>query len=281
MRRALRWLLPVLAVLLFLLGGGTVRRVCAEVQYPFQRASGWARGQVAQRLAAAWRGLCDGPARLDAEAEADRLRTMLREADRLAAENAELRRALGWARRQEARLVAAPILSHGGGLGVWPRLTLGVGAAHGVAPGDAVVAPEGLVGRVAEVTAHTSTVMLLSDPASRVAAAIPGVATGIVEGEAGEDFGEDAGESLLYAPRLLAMRFVDKDAALKPRRQTVLTEGSGGRYPRGLVIGTLVARKREASDLLAEAWVEPAVDPTLLRVVFVRVRGAEGGDDAR
>ena len=70
MRRALRWLLPVLAVLLFLLGGGTVRRVCAEAQYPFQRASGWARGQVTQRLAAAWRGLCDGPARLDAEAEA-------------------------------------------------------------------------------------------------------------------------------------------------------------------------------------------------------------------
>lgn len=281
MRRALRWLLPVLAVLLFLWGGGTVRRVCAEAQYPFQRASGWARGQVTQRLAAAWRGLCDGPARLDAEAEADRLRTMLREADRLAAENAELRRALGWARGQEARLVAAPILSHGGGLGVWPRLTLGVGAAHGVGPGDVVVAPEGLVGRVAEVTAHTSTVMLLSDPASRVAAVIPGVATGIVEGDAGEDFGADAGESLLYAPRPLAMRFVDKDAALKPRRQTVLTEGSGGRYPRGLVIGTLVARKRETSDLLAEAWVEPAVDPTLLRVVFVRVRGAVGGDDAR
>ncbi len=279
MRRALRWLIPLLAALLFLWWNGAARRFCAEAVYPFQRTAGWAGGQLAQRLAAAWRGLCDGPARLDAAEEVERLRVMLAESDRLAAENATLRKALGWAREQPMRLVAAPILSHGGGLGVWPRLTLGVGAAQGVAPGDVVVAPEGLVGRVApDVSAHTCQVILLSDPSNRVAAEIPGVATGIVEGDAGEDFGEDEGESLLYAPKPLVMRFVDKDAEVRPLRQRVVSEGSGGLYPPGLAIGTVVARRRDDSGLLAEVLVEPAADPTLLRVVFVRTRGAEAPD---
>ncbi len=280
MRRALRWLIPLLAALLFLWWNGAARRFCAEAVYPFQRAAGWAGGQFAQRLAAAWRGLCDGPARLAAAEEVERLRVMLAEADRLAAENAALREALGWARAQPVRLVAAPVLSHGGGLGVWPRLTLGVGAARGVAPGDVVVAPEGLVGRVGpDVSAHTCEVILLSDPTNRVAAEIPGVGTGVVEGDAGEDFGEGADDSPLYAPRPLVMRFVDKDADLRPLRQKVVSEGSGGLYPPGLLIGEVVARRPAASGLLAEALVEPAADPALLRVVFVRTRGAEAPDE--
>ncbi len=283
MRRPFLWLLPIVAALLYLLWNGAVRQVCAEAMWPFRRLSGWAGGQVSGRLVAAWRGLCDGPSRLDAATETERLRTLLAESERLAAENAALREALGWKRGEEAgapgvRLLAAPVISHGGGLGVWPRLTLGVGSLRGVRTGDVVVAPEGVVGRVAEgVTPHTCEVILLSDPTCRVAAEIPGIAKGIVQGDAGEDAGETPEDSLLYEARPLVLRFVDKAAGL-PLRRRVVTEGSGGVFPPGLTIGATVARRRDATGLLTEALIAPAVDPTALRVVFIRLRGR--GDDA-
>ncbi len=276
MRRTSLWVLPILAAGLFLWWNGAARELCAEAVWPFRRASGWAAGQVSSRLGAAWRGLCDGPARDAAAEEIERLRVMLAEGERLARENAALRGALGWEAAQPARHVAAPVLDHGGGLGVWPRLTLGVGRAQGVEPGAAVVAPEGLVGRVAPgVTAHTCQVILLSDPANRVAAAVPGVARGILQGDGGEDLGDGPGETLLYAPRPLLLRYVEKEAFL-PTGQQVVSVGAGGVYPAGLPIGTVIGLRPDATGLAVEALVEPAVDPTLLDVVFVRVR--EGGD---
>lgn len=268
MRRFVFLLTVAAAVFAFLWGNTAVRAFCAEATYPFRRVAGWAGGQLSDRFGAAWRGFCDGPSRAAAEDEVERLRVMLREASRTAQENAELREALGWAKAQPRRVVAAPVWSHGGGLGVWPRLTLGVGSARGVAAGDTVVAPEGLVGRVAEgVSPHLCEVILISDPASRVAVEIPGVAKGILFGGQGSDFGEAPGESLLYSGAPLTLRYLRRGEALKPR-QAVLTEGSGGLFPRGLTVGTIAAM-REGNGLLAEAVVEPAADPTLLRTVFV------------
>lgn len=272
MRRFVFLLALAAAVLAFLWGNTAVRAFCAEATYPFRRAAGWVGGQLSDRFGAAWRGFCDGPSRALAEDEVERLRVMLREASRTAQENAELREALGWAKAQPRRVVAAPVWSHGGGLGVWPRLTLGVGSARGVAAGDTVVAPEGLVGRVAEgVSPHLCEVILISDPASRVAVEIPGVAKGILFGGQGCDFGEAPGEGLLYSGAPLVLRYLRHGETLKPR-QTVLTEGSGGLFPRGLTVGTVVAM-REGDGLLAEAVVEPAADPALLRTVFVLTEG--------
>lgn len=274
MRRLILLLTLVAAVLAFLWGNTAVRAFCAEATYPFRRVAGWAGGQLADRFGAAWRGFCDGPSRAAAEDELERLRVMLREASRTAQENAELREALGWAEAQPRRVVAAPVWSHGGGLGAWPRLTLGVGSAQGVAAGDTVVAPEGLVGRVAEgVSPHLCEVILISDPASRVAVEIPGVAKGILFGGQGTDFGEAPGEDLLYSGAPLALRYLRHTDALKPR-QTVLTEGSGGLFPRGLTVGAIV-EMRAGEGLLAEAVVEPAADPALLRTVFVLTKGAK------
>lgn len=272
MRRFVFLLALAAAVLAFLWGNTAVRAFCAEATYPFRRAAGWVGGQLSDRFGAAWRGFCDGPSRALAEDEVERLRVMLREASRTAQENAELREALGWAKAQPRRVVAAPVWSHGGGLGVWPRLTLGVGSSRGVAAGDTVVAPEGLVGRVAEgVSPHLCEVILISDPASRVAVEIPGVAKGILFGGQGCDFGEAPGEGLLYSGAPLLLRYLRHGETLKPR-QTVLTEGSGGLFPRGLTVGTVVAM-REGDGLLAEAVVEPAADPALLRTVFVLTEG--------
>ena len=274
MRRLVFLFAFVAAVFAFLWGNTAVRVFCAEATYPFRRVAEWMGGQLSDRFGAAWRGFCDGPSRAVAEEEVERLRVMLREASRTAQENAELREALGWAKAQPRHVVAAPVWSHGGGLGVWPRLTLGVGSARGIVAGDTVVAPEGLVGRVAEgVSPHLCEVILISDPASRVAVEIPGVAKGILFGGQGGDFGKAPGESLLYSGAPLTLRYLRHGEMVKPR-QIVLTEGSGGLFPRGLTVGTVVAM-RKGDGLLAEAVVEPAADPVLLHTVFVLTEGVE------
>ena len=68
---------------------------------------------------------------------------------------------------------------------------------------------------------------------------------------------------------------MEKEAFL-PTGQQVVSVGAGGVYPAGLPIGTVIGLRPDATGLAVEALVEPAVDPTLLDVVFVRVR--EGGD---
>lgn len=276
MRRFLPLLLILAASLLFILANQTVRGICSEVTYPFRRISGWIWSQVSDRVEASWRGFCDGYTVQAGEAEMERLRVMLNEMEALANENADLRRALEWKQRQPFRTLAVPVWSHGGGLGVWPRLTLGAGASQGIAAGDAVVVPEGLVGRVADgVTDHTCEVILLSDTVCRVAAEIPGVAKGIVQGSTGEDYGTLPEEDLLYRSHPLKMRFIGRDTDLT-EGQEVVTEGSGGIFPRGLVIGYVTGRQPDASGLLAEVFVEPAADAALLDTVFVLTRQPAG-----
>ncbi len=266
--------LTVLGIGVFLLWNGAVRSLCADITYPFQRVGHWMRGEVGTRLGAAWRGLCDGPARMDAEAEHERLLVMLRMMDAVVEENAELRKALGWKRAQHTPVVAAEVWNYGGGLGVWPRLTLGVGSAQGVKAGDAVVVHEGLVGRVApNVARHSCEVILLSDPACRVAVEIPGRVKGIAQGTQGVDYGEDPAENLLYTPHPLILRYVGKDVRLE-KNEPILTEGSGERFPRGLVVGTVASQQSNSNELLAEVLIEPAVDPTTLRTVFILTQSA-------
>ncbi len=262
-------LLALLAIVLFVLWNGTVRSFCSELTYPFQRIGHWVSAQCSDRFGAAWRGLCDGPSRMDAEQEIENLQIMLREMEVLVDENAALREALGWKAKEPRHVVAAEVWSQGGGLGTWPRLVLGVGSQQGIRAGDAVVVAEGLVGRVSStLSAHTCEVILLSDPACRVAVEVPGVAKGIVQGAQGVDFGETPEDVLLYLADPLKMRYVGKDQTLTPR-DVVLTEGSGGLFPRGLVVGTVLEQKLSATGLLSEVLVEPAVNPAHLRTVFV------------
>ena len=281
MRRLVILILVLVLILVFLWCNGAVRTVTSEASYPFQRTASTLRTQLGERFSAAWQGFCNGPSRAQANDELDRQQVMLRESARTAQENEILREALGWVKAQPQRVVAAPILSHGGGLGLWPRLTLRAGTREGIAAGDTVVAPEGLVGRIAEnPSPHQSEVILLSDPASHVAVEVPGVAKGILDGMQGEDFGTNPDEPLLYTCEPYALRYLRQDTPLQPR-QAVYTEGSGGRFPRGILVGHILEVRRSDSELLAEARVEPAVNPTLLQTVFVLTHAPANPQESR
>jgi len=57
--------------------------------------------------------------------------------------------------------------------GWWQQLELGKGRLHGIQPGDAVLGPGGLLGRIQSVTPITSRVRLLTSPGSQVGVWIP------------------------------------------------------------------------------------------------------------
>ncbi|NCJ05657.1 rod shape-determining protein MreC [Synechococcales cyanobacterium C] len=54
----------------------------------------------------------------------------------------------------------------------WHQITLGRGSQDGIQVGAVVAAPGGLVGRVTQVSPHTSRVLLVSDPSSRLGVTI-------------------------------------------------------------------------------------------------------------
>ena len=86
---------------------------------------------------------------------------------------------------------------------------------------------EGLIGRTVEVSEHTADVLLVSDPACKVAVRIPRTSTfGVLAGRGPSWRGET----------LCRVDFVNKNAALKPGDE-VVTSGLGGTFPKGLLVG--------------------------------------------
>ncbi|MFM2080309.1 MAG: rod shape-determining protein MreC [Cyanobacteriota bacterium] len=82
-------------------------------------------------------------------------------------DNRRLRQMLQLDRSGGDRLVSAAVISRQPG-GWWQQLELGKGRVDGIAAGDAVLAPGGLIGRVASVTPTTARVLLLTDSSSRL-----------------------------------------------------------------------------------------------------------------
>jgi len=89
----------------------------------------------------------------------------------LEADNKRLRQMLDL-REQGGTLVSAPVIARPASLW-WQQLLLAQGAMAGLASGDVVLAPGGLVGRIASVTPTTALVELLTDPASKVGVWVP------------------------------------------------------------------------------------------------------------
>jgi len=129
------------------------------------------------------------------------------------------------------------------------------GAQDEIEVGMAVLADEGLVGRISDVNAASSKIMLLTDQASAISAMIQrSRGTGLVEGVAGET--------------QLQMRYIPTEDAVVPG-DMVLTSGLGGNLPKRLVIGQVTDVVREDVAMFQEATIRPAVNLRDLEVVMV------------
>jgi len=270
-----------LLVCLGLWQAGGVRHFVQESVYPFQNAWRWtARHGVGRAKAALTAARHAGEIETLA-AEAGRLRVLAALGEAVDAENMRLRDALAFARRPGLQVLAAPVLAGGGTLEVWRTLRIGKGQRDGVRTGDIVMAPDGLVGRVADVSAHTAEVMLVTDPSCRVACEIQpppegfDAVRGIVFGGGGRLAGEGT-LAMLFTVDPLRMRYLARDVEIPPRT-AVVTSGLGHVFPAGLRVGWLLDSHVGETGLYREADVVPAVDLVGLSVVYVISASPEGG----
>lgn len=201
---------------------GFVREAVAPLQDAVHR--GWRSLGEAAASVRGFGSLARENQRLGSELAA--LRAEIRDLRALAAENEELRRELRFHARAPRQLIACEVLARDPD-GWWQTLRLNKGRADGVLPNLAVVAAEGLIGRTVEVSEHTADVLLVSDPACKVAVRIPRTSTfGVLAGRGPSWRGET----------LCRIDFVNKNAAIRPGDE-VVTSGLGGIFPKGLLVG--------------------------------------------
>ncbi|MFM7361497.1 MAG: rod shape-determining protein MreC [Cyanobium sp.] len=138
-----------------------------------------------------------------------------------------------------ARRLRAPVIARDPA-GWWQQLLLGKGSLQGIGPGQAVLGPGGLVGRVASVTPTTARVTLLTDPASRVGVWVARTQShGLLSGVG-------AGRPLL--------RFLEKDPQVRPG-DLVVSSPASTLVPPNLPVG-VVQRVAMGADPAPEAVVQ-------------------------
>lgn len=159
------------------------------------------------------------------------------------------------------RVVAAESAPARGGL------TVDVGSDAGVEPDAPVIVSAGLVGRVVRVTPSTSTVQLLTDPGSAVAARLADArVTGLVRGTGqGSDLRLDLVDPL--------------DQLAEGQRVVTMGSADDWPFPAGLTLGTVSEIEGSVGDTGRQIVVSTAADPQGLDHVAVMTRqdDAAGG----
>lgn len=169
-------------------------------------------------------------------------RRKLIEADVLKQENRRLKQLLGL-KSEERQPVARAALVSSTGASSRRYATLSAGASAGVANGQPVVGPDGLVGRVVSVGRASARVLLIVDggnvtPVKRTIDGAPALAIGSGDGR------------LILRPLTSGVRFKPGDI--------FVTSGSGGIYRPGIPVARAIDRGREG------AKARPLADPALL-----------------
>lgn len=153
---------------------------------------------------------------------------------------------------QKQKGVAAPIIGRSADHW-WQQLTLGRGSKDGVKEGFIVMAPGGVIGRVVSVTPHTSRVLLITDPSSKVGVILSRSRyMGYVRGD--------------RASRVV-MQFFDKVPDVR-RGDVVSTSAVSKLYPSGLPIGRVEAVNLEKTPA-PEAIIELSAPVMYLEWVFL------------
>jgi rod shape-determining protein MreC len=130
------------------------------------------------------------------------------------------------------------------------------GSDDGLRRGMPVVTSQGLVGRIAAVTAGAARVQLITDPGSAINVRLnPSGAEALLTGSL-------TGELELQAiPQEVEVQLGD----------LVLTSGLGGNYPPDILIGQVTGVRQRPVELFQSASVQPVVDFSQLKIVLVIV----------
>lgn len=229
---------------------------------PLERGLSWLFDGVRDG-AAGWvalRGVRERNAVL--EIENGKLRAELNELRESVIENQRLKRALNYADATPEREIVARII------GVNPSpvfLSVRVdrGADEGVQLDMPVVTHDGVIGRVRRATGGYADVQLVIDPGIKVGVLVQrSRARGTV-------LGTGSGK-----PLLLDNVLRDEDVKVD---DVVVTSGTDGVFPRGLVVGKVARVERGVGNsMFLRVLVSPAVEPTHLEEVLVVPSGQHG-----
>lgn len=163
------------------------------------------------------------PAQLTTQAGTPRERELEQRLVELESQNRELQKLLKYVDKRSDKGVTAPVIGRSSDHW-WQEIILSRGSDDGIQPGFIVSGIGGVVGRVVEVTSHTSRVLLISDPSSKVGVTV----------SRSRNMGYIRGQS---ANRVI-MVFVDKVPDV--RKGDVITTSSLSRlFPSGLPVGVV------------------------------------------
>lgn len=184
-------------------------------------------------------------------------------------ENLRLRELLGFVEaHSEFEPVGARVI--GKNPGNWFNVfVINKGKKHGLEKDMAVVAEEGLVGRIIEAGANWSKVLSIIDSRSSV--------SGIIERT--RDNGVVRGNNVIgNEDGLCRMFYLPLETDLIPGDK-VLTSGLGGVFPKGILIGEIKEISRQKNELQKYAVIKPSVDFYRLEEVLVVKADFEYTDD--
>lgn len=148
-------------------------------------------------------------------------------------------------------------------------LTIDVGSSQGVKENMAVMAGNGLVGRIIEVNANSSKVLLLTSEKSNA-----GMVSANIQSKSGSANGIVS--SYDRKTKRYIMTQVDPEAEVK-EGDMVITSGLGGIIPRTLLIGEVANVRMDDYGLFQTIEIVPAGEMTDIRFVTVIMR--EGQSD--
>ena len=181
----------------------------------------------------------------------------LREAQAARAENERLQGLLGLKESREYQIVAARVIARDPS-DWFDSAIINRGSSSGVEKNMPVVTPDGIVGRVAEVSPVSAQVMLITDERAAAGAVVGQLETSNALGSV-RGFGKNG---------LLDMRYVPGLEEVKPG-DAVTTTGQDGIYPRGLEVGNVIEVQPGTATKPHEIKVRPSARLNSLSEVAV------------
>jgi rod shape-determining protein MreC len=230
-----------------------LKRILLESVTPFLKATTYLRDSVSD----IWGNYVDlrsvRQENLRLREEIEGYQTRLRVLEEARRENQRLETLLGLRETIPFSYVAARVVGRDS-TNWFYSLLIDRGSRHGVERHGAVVAPGGLVGQVVEVGPFSAQIQIITDPVSSVGVMLEtSRVTGLL---VGAQFGR---LRIKYLPILTEVRV----------GEVVMTSGLGSVYPKGILVGKVVAVDKRIGALFQEATVEPSIDFSRLEEVLV------------
>ena len=180
------------------------------------------------------------------------LRTSASLLEEKAAENKRLRELLGFSEDLPYTLIPARVVAREPSQ-LYRSLVINAGSRHGVGLYMPVVTKDGIVGKTVQVMRHISLVQILQDPSARTSVMTKrSRSVGILETENGRDFFIRHRTHVEVGPR-----------------DTIITSGLGGIYPKGLLVGFVREIEEGHDPLFKKTHLKPSVDFDHVEELFV------------